>query len=158
MAKEGIRINLALVRSDEMRSFARVLRSVVNGRANVYETPNWTVQSYPHAQYVVDCVYHPRLKEFAVFTFTLGERKGLVEMENTHRRARGGSGVTVFSYAEHMAAALSEMEGKTVRITYPTFDQIDTTAFLFRRGYKPILYFPVASLMPAPALAWTYGT
>ncbi len=156
MAKEGPRINLTLVHSDEMQRNAGVLRSVLNERTNAHETLDWTIQSYPHARYVVECVYHPRQKELAVLNFTLGRRKDVIEMENTHRRARGGSGVTVFSYAEHMAAALSEMEQLPVRITYPTFSQADTAMFLLRRGYTPFLYVPMGSVIPSPAFAWTY--
>lgn len=102
-------------------------------------------------------VYHPTANEQAVLTYVLGYRGSQIEMENTHRRAHAGSGVTVFSYAEHMAAALSRLEQKPVRISYPLYGQKDTERFLQRRGYNTVLYFPMGSLVPARALAWTYG-
>lgn len=157
MSKERPHINHELVASEEMTGFARVLRSVVNGRGNVMETDDWTVQSLSHSQYAVDCVYHPAGRELAVFTFAMAQRNKLIEMENTHRRAHKGSGVTTISYIEHMAAALSDLENMPVRMTYPLYGQADTQQFLLRRGYSPILYFSVGSMMPVPALSWTYG-
>ena len=157
MAKERPQIYEHLVVSDEMVEYARVLRSVAKGGSNVVETADWTVQSFSHTRYAADCVYHPGGTELAVFSFVMAERRQQIEMENTHRRARGGSGVSAFSHLEHMAAALSRMENKPVRMTYPLYGQKDTEQFLLRRGYTKVLYFPIGSLIPAPALAWTYA-
>ncbi|MFZ5535836.1 MAG: hypothetical protein ACOY3M_06840 [Patescibacteria group bacterium] len=156
MAKERPPIYEHLVASEEMVEYARVLRSVAKGGSNVVETADWTVQSFPHAQYAADCVFHPDGTEQAVFSFVMAERSQQIEMENTHRRARGGCGVSAFSHLEHMAAALSRMENKPVRMTYPLYGQKDTEQFLLRRGYNTVLYFPMGSLVPARALAWTY--
>lgn len=129
---------------------ARVLFSFAKGGSNFIETPNWTVEPYSGVSGAANLIHHPGRREMGEYTFLLKTLPDAIVMENYHRRARLGSGVSAFSDLEHMAAALATMAGKNVQTVYPLFGQRDTEKFLLARGYG------IISVDSLPALEQTF--
>lgn len=139
----------------EIAQCAGVLHSYALGRSNFIETEKWTIGPYNGIDHAVEMTYHPSGVDKADFAFLIFE-KGKIVMENQHRRAHMGSGVTAFSYLEHMAKALSKRAKKRVQMVFPLYGQVDTEAFLLARGYLPNLYtsYDAKTLIPALAKTW----
>lgn len=131
---------------------ARVLFAFAKGSANFIETPAWTIEPYSGIPGAAQLLHHPGRKEVGEYIFHLRSLPAEIAMENLHRRAREGSGVSAFSDMEHMATALAAMAEKNIRMVYPLFGQRDTEKFLLARGYSATLAEGIDEANPLPAL------
>lgn len=135
---------------------AKVLFSFAKGSANFIETPTWTIEPYSGVRGAAQLIHHPGRREMGEYIFHLRSLPDEIAMENFHRRARQGSGVSAFSDMEHMAAALATMAERSVRMVYPLFGQRDTEKFLLARGYNPTLAEGIDEANPLPALTRSF--
>jgi hypothetical protein len=152
--KKRFEINPRLASRPDIVTCARFLKSLLSvGPEEKLSSGEW----------FISCIHRERMWKFAyggskaVYWFVPQEDNGRLIMDNQHREAFEGWGVSSFSELEHIAAALATEIHKPVTFIFPLFNQKDTERFLLQRGYTTLSYIGIPGGKPCSSLERTFA-
>jgi hypothetical protein len=127
-----------VLQRQDIQNLAKGLSDILSGEQIRKMVGKWYLEySYPHHLNLVH-IDAERKRVDTDLAFLIYMKEGGIILENGHRRAYYGSGVSSFAEVEHAVAALATLRKMPVSLVYILFGQRDTEQFLTMRDYNKI--------------------